>query len=419
LSILFNMSFFRLISALSLQALVATGAFAQQATEQDLQAVEQDIVLSAEKQKQLDADAKAAVEAQSVLSGRLVSIAETVAEQERKLAKAEKRQKKLRDEIAVINLSLVERQDAMAEVLAGLQRLEHNPPPALVVAPDDVLGALRGAMVMGSIVPELRRSAQELHDQLAALKGLREKFEAEGRQVNDALVALETSRAEVNQLIEDKKALAALSKQQLADERKRAEELAERATSLKELLAKLEEERKAAEAKRTAEEKARAEAEKKAKDALIKPTVMAMAQGQLRYPAEGQVIKGFGSDTGLGTRLDGIVIATVAKAQITSPVAGKVEFAGKFRSYGQMVIVNPGDGYLVLLAGLSDIQASFGQSVNVGEPVGLMGEKPGKLAVSNGLTDLTTPVLYVEFRKNGNPVDPTPWWIGQRQEAMR
>jgi murein hydrolase activator len=413
------MSLSRLICALSLTALVATGAVAQQATEQDLQAVEQDIALSAEKQKLLEAEAQAAIEVQESLSAKLVTFADTVTEQERKFATAEKRKAKLQNEIAAINLTLVAKQDVIAQVLAGLQRLEHNPPPALVVAPDDVLDALRGAMVFGTIVPELRRAAQELHDQLTLLKTLREKFEAESKTANETLAALEASRTEINQLIEEKARLAKTSKEQLAAERKRAEELADKATNLKDLLAKLEQERLAAEAKRTAEEKARAEAARKAEEAKIKPTVMAKAQGQLRFPAEGQIVRKFGDDTGLGSRVDGNLINTIATAQVTTPVAGKIEFAGKFRSYGQMIIINPGGDYLVLLAGLSDIQATLGQSIREGEPVGRMGEKPGKLAVSNGLTNLTNPVLYVEFRFKGNPVDPAPWWIGNRQEAMR
>jgi murein hydrolase activator len=413
------MIFPRLLCCISLVGLWATAAVAQEATPEELQAVEQDITLSTAKQQQLEADVKAALEAETALSARLVGLAETMAAQEQKLAGVEKRQVKLRDEMANINLSLAEKQDVIAEVLAGLQRLEHNPPPALVVAPDDVLGALRGAMVFGTIVPELRRAAQELHDQLALLQELRKKFDSESLGHKEALTALETSRREATQLMAEKKALAAESEQQLVTERARAEELAAKAQSLKELLAALEKERAETEAKKTAEEKLRLEAERKAREALQKPTNMALAKGQLAFPAQGDIIRAFGADTGLGTRFDGIVIATLAKAQVTSPVAGKVEFAGKFQGYGQMVIVNPGQGYLVLMASMSETTAQIGQFVEAGEPIGSMGEKPGRWAVSNGLTNLTNPVLYVEFRTNGDPVDPTPWWIGQRQEAMR
>jgi murein hydrolase activator len=412
----------RLACAISLIAILASGGvvLAEAAQEGELKAVEQDIVLSAERQKQLETEVAAAITEQDSLSNRLIAMAETAAVQERELAAIEKRQGKLKSEMAKINLRLAAKQDVMAHVLAGLQRLENNPPPALVVAPDDVLGALRGAMIFGAIVPELRNAAQELHDQLAALKTLREKFDTAARDHAVALTGLDASRADIGKLITEKKALAATRALELDQEKLRAQALADKATSLKQLLEDLAQEKARAEAKRTADEKARAEAERKLQEKLL-PPLMAFSKlrGQLGYPVEGQIIKTFGVETGLGGRLDGIVITTAVQAQVRSPVSGKIEFAGKFRSYGEMVIVNPGDGFLLLLAGLDQTQASHGQSVKAGEPVGLMGSKPGPLAVSNGLTNLTTPVLYVELRKNGKAVDSTPWWIGKTQEAMR
>jgi murein hydrolase activator len=417
-----TMSMIHRLSALSLAALVATAslAVAQEAEVQELETVQKDLTVSAERQQQLLAEATAAVAAQDELATKLVAVAETAQAQESKLAAVEKRQSKLKDEIAVINLDLAAKQDVIAHILAGLQRLEHNPPPALVVAPDDVLGALRGAMVFGAIVPELRQAARNLHDQLTELKALREQLAVEADDHAEALTALALSRTELDRLITEKQALALSSRAELAAEKQRAEELAEKATSLKQLLEDLAIEKAKAEAKQSAEAKARAEAERILQEKALQPAMaFSKSQGQLNFPAQGQILKLFGAETGLGSAVDGIVIATQKQAQVTSPVAGKVEFAGKFRSYGQMVIVNPGEGYLVLLAGMDQTSAQHGQSIKAGEPVGIMGAKPGKLALSNGLTQVSTPVLYVEFRKNGDPVDPAPWWIGNRQEAMR
>jgi murein hydrolase activator len=416
------MTTFHRLSALSLMALVASAGLAvgQEEQAQQLEAIEQDITVSAERQKQMAAGALAAVEAQDQLANQLVALAETSTSQERKLTSVEKRQNKLKAEIASINLDLAAKQDVIALILAGLQRLEHNPPPALVVAPDDVLGALRGAMVFGAIVPELRNAAQTLHSQLSNLKSLREQLSQEADDHAEALTALALSRSEVKRLIAEKQGLALSSQLELTVEKKRAEELAAQATSLKQLLQSLAEDKAIAEAKQSADAKARAEAERVLQEKAAQPQMaFSKAQGQLNYPAQGQILKVFGEVSGLGSTLDGIVIATTKQAQVTSPVTGKVEFAGKFRSYGQMVIINAGEGYLVLLAGLDQTLTQQGQSIKAGEPVGIMGEKPGKLALSNGLTQLGTPVLYVEIRKNGDPVDPAPWWIGNRQEAMR
>ncbi len=416
------------LSALSLLAVLAVGSLASAEetvpTPEALQAVESDIAVSAEKQAELLSVATAALGEQEKLSDRLVTLAGTVAQQEQTLAKAEKSQIALKKDIAKLNLALAEKQDVIAEVLAGLQRLEHNPPPALVVAPDDVLAALRSAIVFGAVLPELKQKALALHDELASLKMMREQLAAESKSAAEALTALNVTREDVKKLMAEKKAVAATSQEQLAIEKQRAEDLAAKATSLKQLLAALAEERAKAEALASAEEKARVEAERQLLEKQLQPQIaFSQAKEQINYPVLGRVLKVFGIETGFGGTLDGIVIETEKQAQVTSPVTGKIEFAGKFRSYGEMVIVNPGDGYLVLLASLDHVDVSHGQSIKAGEPVGSMGDKPSKMAQTGGLTkDLTnavTPMLYVEFRHNGDPVDPTPWWIGTRQEAMR
>ncbi len=410
------------LRALGLTALVASAplAMAEAPTPDAVLAVEQEIAASTTRQAELLAQAKAAVDEQNTLSDRLVALAETATVQERKLALVEKRQLKLKDEIARISLDLASQQDVMAEVLAGLQRLSQNPPPALVVAPNDVLGALRGAMLFGTIIPEMRATAQQLHDQLTDLANLRTRLDDEARQHDEAMQALTASRTDISALIAEKKALALASQHDLDAERNHAEDLAFKATSLKQLLATLEMERAEAAAKQTAEVKAREELEQKLKAASLVPQVaFSKSKGLITYPAQGDIVRRFGEDSGLGTPIEGMLIATAKQAQVVSPVTGKIEFAGKFRSYGQMVIVNPGEGYLVLLAGLEQVNTAHGQSVKAGEPLGVMGNKAGSVAMSNGLTDLTAPVLYVELRKNGDPVDSTPWWIGNRQEAMR
>jgi murein hydrolase activator len=389
-----------------------------------LQAVEQDLALSRDKQLQLEASAKEAVLAQDQLSDQLVDLAAIAKTQERDLAKVEKQLRKLKNDIAERNLDLASQQDVIAEVLAGLQRLEHNPPPALVVAPDDVLSALRSAMMFGAVLPELKQKAALLHDKLSALKVLQDDLNTQQKSHAETLAGLDLSRGEIKRLIAEKHAAAELASQDLALEKKRTEELAEKATTLKQLLAALEEQRKVAEAKASAETKARLEAERLLKEKQNQPLMaFSKSQGQLNFPVQGQLTKVFGLDTGFGSTLDGIVIATEKQAQVTAPVGGTIEFAGKFRSFGQMVIINPGEGYLVLLAGLTQVTAAHGQSVKAGEPLGEMGDKPSKMAQTGGLTkdltNATTPMLYVEFRHNGDPVDPAPWWINTRQEAMR
>jgi septal ring factor EnvC (AmiA/AmiB activator) len=93
-------------------------------------------------------------------------------------------------------------------------------------------------------------------------------------------------------------------------------------------------------------------------------------------------------------------VATRAQAQVISPADGKVEFAGPFRSYGQLLILDAGEGYLVLMAGMKEISADMGQSVRAGEPVGIMGKGPSSVTLLGDQIQEARPVLYVEFRKN-------------------
>ena len=145
----------------------------------------------------------------------------------------------------------------------------------------------------------------------------------------------------------------------------------------------------------------------------IKPAIeFQLAKAKLPLPAQGRRVLSYGEKTQFGGQSKGIVIETRNSAQITSPCDGWVVYAGEFRSYGQLLIINAGGGYHVLVAGLSQIDVQPGQFVLTAEPVGTMSGAP-KSAPAN--TQSAGPVLYVEFRKDGEPVDPDPWWAESQQ----
>ncbi|MEO1794844.1 MAG: peptidoglycan DD-metalloendopeptidase family protein, partial [Pseudomonadota bacterium] len=137
------------------------------------------------------------------------------------------------------------------------------------------------------------------------------------------------------------------------------------------------------------------------------------AKGRLPLPAAGRLVLNYGDRTRYGRRSKGVVIETRNRAQITSPADGWVVYAGPFRSYGQLLIINTGGGYHIILAGLSRIDVQLGQFVLASEPIGAMGRGAGKQAAR------TKPVLYVEFRRKGQPIDPKPWWVRGRVVAQR
>jgi septal ring factor EnvC (AmiA/AmiB activator) len=139
----------------------------------------------------------------------------------------------------------------------------------------------------------------------------------------------------------------------------------------------------------------------------IKPAMpFAEARGMLPIPVQGHRVLTFGEKTQYGSQSKGVVIETRHLAQVVSPCDGWIVYAGEFRSYGQLLIINAGGGYHILLAGLSQIDAQLGQFVLTGEPVGVM----SAAAKSSTHAQDNAPVLYIEFRKDQRPVDPDPWW---------
>jgi murein hydrolase activator len=94
-----------------------------------------------------------------------------------------------------------------------------------------------------------------------------------------------------------------------------------------------------------------------------------------------------------------------------------VVYAGPFRNYGQLLILNAGGGYHVLLAGMERISVDLGQFVLTGEPVAVMGDDARSAVDKAG--GASQPVLYVEFRKDGVPVDPGPWWAVNEGQKVR
>ena len=389
-------------------------------TAQELDTIEQSLQSSTEKQTAIATEIEAAVKAQTEISDKLIDLAKTLGSQKKAVAEADAHIKSLASEAIVIRSDLAEKQDKLSELLAGLQRLEQNPPPALVVDPQDVLQALRGAMMFGAVVPEMRTQASALKGQLNRLEAIQTETESTKKNLNDAVLALNVSQQELKSLQVEKKSFAITAAKDLEAEKQRAANLAAQAKNLKQLLATLEAAKIEAEARKTAEVKAREEAEKLKLAALAKPVIAISEQlGRLAYPVQGDILKQFGDDNGLGSQLEGVAIATTAGQNVISPVDGRVEFAGPFRSYGQLLILNAGEGYLVLCAGMKQISAEIGQSVRAGEPLGIMGEGPSSVAIIGGEQELARPVLYVEFRKNNEPVDPSPWWLGGRKEAMK
>jgi septal ring factor EnvC (AmiA/AmiB activator) len=362
----------------------------------------------------------------ATLTAALVQAAKT----ERKLAEdidaISARLEGLSGERDYLRDSLVARRGVLAEVLGALQRMGRNPPPAILVRPDDALSSVRSAILLGAVVPELRAETEVLIADLEEMARLIASIEAERGRLAAAMTRQAEERQRMNLLAEEKRRLQARSQAQLAREQERAAELAEQASNMEELIETLEAELEAArlaEEQARQEELARREAEAAAEEEMAEeadpseldaPTRFAALpfsalQGQIALPVQGRVMARFGDDDEAGGRMSGDIVKTHSGAIVTAPSDGSVLYAGPFRSYGQLLILNAGDGYHLVLAGMSRISVRLGQTVVAGEPVGTMGEARVASVAASG-DENAGPELYVEFRKEGKPVDPAPWW---------
>lgn len=401
-------------SALVALALLLPGGVVLAQEQEQLDTLKQQIESGKANEARLAGEIAAAVQAQDAIAAKLSAIAQSIQSQEAVIAKAEGELQRLRKERAEILAALGEKQDVLSELLAGLQRLEQNPPPALVVEPGDILSALRGAMLLGTIAPELQDEAKALAGKLDQVKELEATITARKDDVGRDIARLNDERAALKDLVEQKRALVSKGTADLEAERKRTAQLADKAKSLQQLLASLDAQRQKDEAA-----KAEAQRQREAQEALLRQPKLAFpdAKGKLPFPAQGAIVRRFGEPDGLGRDSQGLMIATRPGAQVTTPADGKVEFAGPFRSYGDVVILNPGGGYRLLLAGMDKVTAGVGEFLRAGEPVGEMGSGPASVTLFGEVVPDGRPVLYIEFRDGTEAIDSGPWWIGGVKEA--
>ena len=429
-----------LIAALALGFSVTLAA-AVLAQERSIQLTQNDKAGKLDALKQRDQDLKAARDAQSKsieaeaalkreieqigvdrrkLNQDLIDTAGRIRGIEAQVAATEARLKPLDENERSIRKSLDGRRAVIGEVLAALQRIGHRPPAALIASPEDALQSVRTAMLLGAVLPEMRHEVEALASELTALLKVRKRIAAERDRLKNEVASLGNERTRMTALVGERQKQQAEREKALNSERARATELAHQVDNLKDLIAKLEQGLDPA--TRAAREAARGDT-RPAMSALHDPgrlspaVAFASLRGQVPIPVNGVKLKEYGVPDGVGGLEKGVSIATRAGAQVTAPADGWVVYAGPFRSYGQLLILNAGNGYHILLAGMERISVDLGQFVLTGEPVAVMGN--GSHIVAILATGSSQPVLYIEFRKDGIPVDPGPWWAAGEGEKVR
>jgi len=396
--------------------------------------------LRAEQRKATEAEQKLTIENDSLTEERrklnqsLIDAAARVRSAEESIAAAEIHLRQLETSESDIHKSLEGRRAVIAEVLAALQRIGRRPPPAVLASAEDAIESVRTAMSLGAVLPGMRVEVDRLMNELAELAHVK-KDQAEARgKLTAQLADLAAAQTTMTALIGERQKRQVEVEQAIGNERQRVLVLSRQADNLKDLIGKLEQGldgtgRALRTSIRPGDDPKSAPDTRPELGALHDPTrlgpaiAFASAKGRLLLPANGVRVREFGASDGMGGNEKGISLATRTGAQVTAPSDGWVVYAAPYRTYGQLLILNVGGGYHVLMAGMERITVDLGQFVLTGEPVAVMAS--GTQVASSSATGSASvvgssqPVLYIEFRKDGTPVDSSPWWAATENEKVR
>ena len=418
----------------------------RQVKELELESVTQRLSDAEQRQEELKEQIAALDEDVGAINRALIEGAKRGQELETSITATEKRLADLLASQSGLRNSLNSKRALLAEVLAALQRMGTNPPPALLVQPEDALASVRSSILLGAVVPQIRDQASVLLSELTALKDISDAVVIEKEALTRDLNALAEDETRLSLLVEEKSRLITQSRSDLVSERNKAIKLGREAKSLKELIDKLESQiasaSAAARAAKQADDRRRqkeierlaAAREKLANgsdedaaagnnrlvpnnyDANRQEPAIAFgkAKGTLLYPVSGEELYGFGDSTPYSSTSSNVAMATRPNARVRSPTDGWVVYAGPFRSYGQVLILNAGEGYHMVLSGLAEVNVETGQFILAGEPVGRMGVVRFAAAIPLDLGS-NKPVLTVELRKDGKSIDPAPWWAVRKR----
>jgi septal ring factor EnvC (AmiA/AmiB activator) len=375
--------------------------------------------------KELEADLGKLAAERERINARLVETGKLIQLSEDQLSAIESKLDELGGEEKRLRGALEERHGAISALLAALQRIGRNPPPVMITRREDALTMVRSAMLLSSAFPEMRAQAEGLSKELRDLARVIKGSRAEGDKLRAEKSRHDAARIKLAALQDEKRRTGIQHQKELASVRQEVARIAKNVEEMNDLLKRLDKElvnrltapSKEAPASKgapgdTSDGKAVAvlapSGEKVAALAptRIKPNIaFDQAKGMLQLPTNGKRMLAFGQKNAFGIQSKGILIQTRPGGTVVSPCDGLIIYAGEFRTYGQLLIISPGGGYHILLAGLSQIDVQVGQSVLMGEPVGVMSS-----AVKSQSAQDSGPVLTVEFRKDQRPIDPDPWW---------
>ncbi|MBC6983648.1 murein hydrolase activator EnvC [Caulobacter sp. 17J80-11] len=358
----------RVASVLAVVTLASTPAWGQKGNRDEIDRLEAERQDRARESEQLRAQARDASQEIERLRAQLVSLAQRQSTDEADVASQRARFDRLNARESELTARMSRNRAKLTRLLGALQLYTRDPPPALLVSPDSATDAVRAAILMRAVAPELERRADALKGEAEEINRLRREAALAGEALFTAESAAADRRAEIERLIREKSYLEARLSSDAETAEREARALAERVQDLGGLI-----------------------------QGLSHPGESGAGPGRLSAPVRGELIRRFGQSAGAG-RSDGWTWRTERSAQVLAPAAGVVAYAGPLKQWGEVVILRMGGGYHVVVAGMDEVSARTGRSVAAGEPIGRMSGSSGP-----------PPELYLEIRRNEAPVDPARW----------
>ncbi|MDD4556057.1 MAG: peptidoglycan DD-metalloendopeptidase family protein [Alphaproteobacteria bacterium] len=364
----------------------------------DLEIVEKRIKEQSIEHQKLQAQSKKINQEINSINREMIKRAKLIQNQEDKVSKMEIELEKLSEGLQLAQENFLVQDERLIKSISALQNLALKPTESLLVQPLTPVEIIRSAMLLRETIPTLEQNASRIKQDLERIETKRKLVETQVTRINGQNKKLEKDQVKLKVLAKKKSQMKNVVEAKSVQTKKKMDTLASQAKDLRDLLNKLEAQRQV---KLAQERKQRAQKTdlKKTQPEGIKETgkAFARAKGKLEMPARGTIVTSYGQETARGVTSKGISLRTRNSAQVTAIFDGVVAFAGPFRGYGNLIIIEHGDGYLTLLAGLGTIDCEVGQLLLAGEPIGQMPE--------NGDAK-----LYVEFRQENKNINPTTWF---------
>jgi septal ring factor EnvC (AmiA/AmiB activator) len=329
----------------------------------------------------------AALDAATQARDRVAALSQTIRAYEEGLAALRSALREAAQREAGLTRAFEAERDRIGRLLGVLATIEANPGPLLLLHPDGALGTARSGMILADVTPALQAEAQALRGELAELAELRALQLAAGGTLADGLAAAQAARTALSQAMSDRTDLP----RRLVDDPAQLRLLLDSAETLDAFAAGL------------------------APDPAADRASFAAERGRLPLPVLGRVLRRPGEADAAGVRRPGVTLATGPGALVTAPWAATIRFRGPLLDYGNVMVLEPGDGYLLVVAGMDVLYGEVGDVVAGGDPLGLMGgardaTEEFMTLPAEGTGGQQTETLYLELRQGAAPVDPMPWF---------